>query len=146
MDTYVPYWWLAVEPPCLCCSWPGWSRGTGGRTSWSGSLRRPARRGSSGPSRRLKGRFPAYRCEDSLLIQVETRILMQESVLISQVVLVLSKFCKIVSHARFFRRCPIAFLAFTLKLPNQTLLSVAAIRSVFWYTIHFQQSKHTPKI
>ena len=41
------------------------------------------------------------------------------------------------------RMCSIVFLAFTLKLPVQTLLSVAPTHSVFWRTTQFQQNEHT---
>ena len=40
--------------------------------------------------------------------------------------------------------CSVIFLAFTLKLPIQTSLSVAPTRSVFWRAIQFQENKHTP--
>ena len=44
----------------------------------------------------------------------------------------------------FRRECSIVFLAFTLKLPIQTLLSVAPTRSVFWRASQFQQNEYTP--
>ena len=37
----------------------------------------------------------------------------------------------------FGRMCSIVFLAFTLKLPIQTLLSVTPSRSVFWCATQF---------
>ena len=60
----------------------------------------------------------------------------------------LPKFCKIVLCHIFGRMCLIVFLAFTLKLPIQTLLSVALSCTVFWCTTQFQQNeisenKHT---
>ena len=42
----------------------------------------------------------------------------------------------------FGRMCPTVFLAFTLKLPIQALLSVAPARSFFWRTTQFQQNEH----
>ena len=41
--------------------------------------------------------------------------------------------------------CSKGFLVFTLKLPIQTLLSVAPTRSVFWRATQFQQNEHTPE-
>ena len=45
----------------------------------------------------------------------------------------------------FGRMCLIFFLAFTLKLPIQNLLSVASTQSVFWCATQFQQNEHTPE-
>ena len=60
----------------------------------------------------------------------------------------LPKFCKIVLCHIFGRMCLIVFLAFTLKFPIQTLLSVAPSCSVFWCSTQFKQNetsenKHT---
>ena len=44
----------------------------------------------------------------------------------------------------FRRMCLIFFLAFTLKLSRQTLLSVTPIQSVFWRATQFQQNEYTP--
>ena len=56
-------------------------------------------------------------------------------------VLVLPKFCKIVCCASFFGRLySIVFRAFRLKLPIQTLISVAPTRSVFWCATQFQET------
>ena len=41
--------------------------------------------------------------------------------------------------------CLIVILAYPLKLPIQTLLSVAPTRSVFWRTTQFQQTS-TPQV
>ena len=49
-----------------------------------------------------------------------------------------------VARQVFGRICLIVFLAFTLKLPIQTLLSVAPTCSFFWRTTQFQQNKHIP--
>ena len=47
-------------------------------------------------------------------------------------------------HQLFGRMCSILFLAFTLKLPIQTLLSVVPTHSVFWHATQFQKNEHTP--
>ena len=53
-----------------------------------------------------------------------------------------AKYC--VAHQAFGRMCSVVVLAFTLKLPIQTWLSVVPIRSVFWRTTKFQQNKYIP--
>ena len=45
---------------------------------------------------------------------------------------------------RILLECILVFLAFTLKLPIQTLLSVASTHSVFWRASQFQQNEYTP--
>ena len=59
-------------------------------------------------------------------------------------VLVLPKFCKIVWRTSFCGMCSKVFLYFTLKLPIQTLISVAPVCSVFWCATQFQQNEHIP--
>ena len=50
-----------------------------------------------------------------------------------------------VARQVFGRMSSIVFLAFTLKLSNQTLLSVVRTHSVFLRTTQFQQNEHTPE-
>ena len=59
--------------------------------------------------------------------------------------LVLPKFCKIVSRAKFLENVLDSFSCFTLKLPIQSLLSVVPTRSVFWLATQYQQNEHTPE-
>ena len=60
-------------------------------------------------------------------------------------VLVLSKnLAKCAVRQVFWRTCLMVFLAFTLKLPIQALVSLVPTHSVFWCTIQFQQNEHTP--
>ena len=44
----------------------------------------------------------------------------------------------------FDRMSSIVFLAFILKLPIQTLLSVLPTLSVYWCATQFQQNEYTP--
>ena len=45
-----------------------------------------------------------------------------------------------VAHQVLWKTCSLVFLAFTLKLPIQTLLSVVPKCSVFWHATQFQQN------
>ena len=49
-------------------------------------------------------------------------------------------------HQLLLGMCSVVFPAFTLKLPIQTLLSVAPTRSVFWRTTQFQENEPTPEV
>ena len=55
-----------------------------------------------------------------------------------------ARFTKILQNCEarqfFWKMYSIVFLAFTLKLPTQTLLSVAPTSSVFWCVTQFQQN------